>query len=541
MGREPFIAEHLIGERIAGRFVIERQIGSGPLSSAFRARDELLERRVTVKLFHPHHSDDVDVVASQLELATSVARLSHPHIGTVIDRGEHEGLPFVVLEYVRGENLQERIDRYAPLDIHEVIGFGLGIARALAYAHAQGVVHGNLRPENVLISEDRDVKIVDFGGGSYLASLTGAAAYIAPEQRLIEGIQRTPTPLDDIHALGVLLHVALTDTLPVPGRDAAHIELMRPDAPWQLVQVIARATEPDPAMRTSSMQELASELAGIRGRGAAQPGVLPGFVSPEHGLDQSEIQSTPQHSEPWETVPFAPIRPEVGADNSSGSQLTQQRAEPAASRPRNARETRARLLAWSMLLVPLAGVVLIAIVIAGERGQPNTNVDRNGGSIVAQEPVVLTSSGSFDPFSPDPDKTERQDLVGFLIDGQPGTDEDTSWQTEGYEVRLPKAGVGAWVAADDPFAAAELQLRTDLEGWGYEVYATNDPRAARTLDDWTQISQRELAADDGRPVALNTDGVRYRAYLIWITRLAVDTTDTNKLRARIGEVSLRSS
>jgi eukaryotic-like serine/threonine-protein kinase len=162
---ERLTPDQLLGERIAGRFIVERQIGSGPLSSAFRARDERLHRRVTVKLFHPQHPDDIGVVDAQLELAKSVARLSHPNIATVIDRGEHEGMPFIVLEYVRGENLQERIDRYAPLRVAEVVELGQSIARALTYAHAHGVAHGNLRPENVLISEEREVKLVDFGGG----------------------------------------------------------------------------------------------------------------------------------------------------------------------------------------------------------------------------------------------------------------------------------------------------------------------------------------------------------------------------------------
>src|SRR5690606_39140479 len=131
--------ERLIGERIAGRFVVERLIGSGELSTAFRAHDDRLHRRVTVKLFHPRHRDDVQVVESQLAAARAVARLSHEHIAMLIDRGEHDGMPLVVLEYVRGENLQERIDRFAPLAVAEVVSYGLQLARALAYAHGHGV------------------------------------------------------------------------------------------------------------------------------------------------------------------------------------------------------------------------------------------------------------------------------------------------------------------------------------------------------------------------------------------------------------------
>ena len=543
---EVFHPDQLIGERVGGRFVVERLIGTGPLSSAFRARDQLLERRVTVKLFHPQHPDDSAVVDSQLQLASAVARLSHPNIVTVIDRGEHEGLPFVVLEYVRGENLEERIDRFAPLDVGEVIGYGLSIARALAYAHAQGVTHGNIRPVNLLISEDRDIKIVDFGGGSYLASLTGADPYVAPEQRVLEGPHVAPSALDDVYALGVLLHVALTESAPVLGGDTSQLQLMRPDAPNRLVQLVVRATSPDPVSRVASMQEVASELAAIRGRSSSSDAAISGanrFVTPDA---PAAAGSTPEPSStdapalsPWESHAPASI------DHTSQVAVTPFGADDQprrGDRPmlRSGRELRARLLAWSMAIIPLVGVILIAVVIAGERGSAGRRAATADASLAARQTVNLTRASSFDPLTNDSDQTEHQDLVQFLIDGKPGSEINTSWQTEGYEIRLPKAGVGVWVAAGSRVRATELRLRTDLEGWGYQVYATNDPEHATKLSDWTRVSEHTHAAMDKQPVVLNTRGVAYEAYLIWITRLAVDTKDTNKLRARIGEVVIRT-
>lgn len=523
-----FLPERLIGERVAGRFVVERLIGAGPLSSAFRARDQLLERRVTVKLFHPQHPDDSAVVDSQLQLASSVARLSHPNIVTVIDRGEHEGLPFIVLEYVRGENLEERIDRFAPLDVGEVIGYGLSIARALAYAHAQGVTHGNIRPVNLLISEDRDIKIVDFGGGSYLASLTGADPYIAPEQRVVEGPHVAPTALDDVYALGVLLHVALTEAAPVLGGDTSQLQLMRPDAPHRLVQLIVRATSPDPVTRVGSMQEVASELATIRGRAGTHEAVMQrarGFEAQGPDIAMPPVAAPADMTTQVSVTPFA-------ADD-----VPRRVDRPL---PRSGREIRARLLAWSMAIIPLIGVLLIAVVIAGERGSAGRRAAASDASLAARQMVNLTRASSFDPLTTDSDQTEHQDLVQFLIDGKAGTEINTSWQTEGYEIRLPKDGVGVWVAASEPVRATELRLRTDLEGWGYQVYAANDPEHAVKLSDWTRVSEGEHAAEDKQPIVLNTKGVSYEAYLIWITRLAVDTKDTNKLRARIGEVVIRT-
>ena len=193
-----------------------------------------------------------------------------------------------------------------------------------------------------------------------------------------------------------------------------------------------------------------------------------------------------------------------------------------------------------MFVVPLIGVLLVAVVIAGERQKQGRDAGLDSGSLVARHTVDLVRASSFDPLTGDSDKQEHQDLVGFLIDGKPGADVASSWQTEGYELELPKDGVGVWVAAAKPVRATELRMRTDLEGWGFEVYASNDPEHATRLDQWTRVTDREHAADDKKPVVLDTRGKSYEAYLIWVTRLAVDTEDTNKLRARIGEVILRS-
>src|SRR6478735_11790304 len=119
------------------------------MSSVYRAHDRLLERDVALKVLHPQFTADTDYVERFRREARAVAGLSHPNIVTVIDRGEQDGRQFIVFEYVAGENLKELIEREAPLPVHEAVGLGLQVARALAFAHEHGLVHRDVKPQNV--------------------------------------------------------------------------------------------------------------------------------------------------------------------------------------------------------------------------------------------------------------------------------------------------------------------------------------------------------------------------------------------------------
>ena len=123
------------GELIDGRYELEELVGTGGMSSVYRARDTLLERRVALKVLHPHFTEDDAYVERFRREARAVAQLSHPNIVTVIDRGEQEGRQFIVFECVDGENLKELIVREAPLSEQHAVALALQIARALAFAH----------------------------------------------------------------------------------------------------------------------------------------------------------------------------------------------------------------------------------------------------------------------------------------------------------------------------------------------------------------------------------------------------------------------
>src|SRR4051812_33515718 len=144
----------LVGTCLSDRYRLDAQIGAGGMSTVYRTFDLTLERPVAVKLMHREIASDSAQLERFRREARAVARLSHAHIVQVIDAGEDEGRPYIVLEYVEGETLKERIRRMGRLPIDEAIAYAIEIARALGCAHSNGIVHRDIKPQNVLIDAE---------------------------------------------------------------------------------------------------------------------------------------------------------------------------------------------------------------------------------------------------------------------------------------------------------------------------------------------------------------------------------------------------
>src|SRR5215208_604216 len=211
----------VVGEKIAGRYEVEELVGHGGMSSVYRARDSLLERHVALKILHEQYNADDDFVERFKREARSVAQLQHPNIVTVIDRGEADDRQFIVFEYIDGENLKELVVRKGRLDVREALEIAIEVARGLAFAHGQGLVHRDVKPQNVLLNGDGRAKVTDFGiarsvdvdGMTQTGTVLGTSNYIAPEQA-------SGQPVDaqtDVYALGVVLYELLAGEVPFPG------------------------------------------------------------------------------------------------------------------------------------------------------------------------------------------------------------------------------------------------------------------------------------------------------------------------------------
>src|SRR5581483_10212431 len=193
----------------------EELVGTGGMSSVYRAYDRVLERHVALKLLHPHYSEDDEYVQRFLREARTVASLSHPNVVTVIDRGEHDGRQFIVFEYVEGDNLKRLIERHGPAPVERALELAVQIARGLGAAHERGVVHRDVKPQNVLLNGDGQAKVTDFGiareidmqrGMTQTGTVLGTSDYISPEQAQGRHVDEH----SDVYSLGVVLYELLT-------------------------------------------------------------------------------------------------------------------------------------------------------------------------------------------------------------------------------------------------------------------------------------------------------------------------------------------
>jgi serine/threonine-protein kinase len=263
-------------EVIAGRYELLELVGRGGMSTVWKAQDRLLDRTVAIKVLHEQFTQDEEYVERFRREARSVAQLSHPNIVTVIDRGEDGGQQYIVFEYVAGRNLKQLIERQGPLPIRDALLLALQMARALGFAHDRGLIHRDVKPQNVLLNEDGQAKMTDFGiarsvdvdGVTITGTVLGTSEYIAPEQARGQRVDA----LTDVYSLGVVLYELLTGGVPFHGENFVAVALRhvnepppdvlerRPDCPPRVAMAIERAMAKRPEDRFRSMDELVAEL-----------------------------------------------------------------------------------------------------------------------------------------------------------------------------------------------------------------------------------------------------------------------------------------
>src|ERR671921_6873 len=206
----------VIGTLINERYRLEEKIGSGGMSSVYRAFDPMLERWVAIKLMHRDISNDPDQLERFRREARAVAQLNHPHVVTVIDAGEDDGNPYIVFEYVEGETLKERIRRLGRLPVPEAVAYAIEIGRALECAHSNKLVHRDVKPQNVLIDGEGRAKVTDFGIARSLEAegLTGAVPFKADSQVAV-AMKHVKDPLPDIRMRRPEISAALASVVEI--------------------------------------------------------------------------------------------------------------------------------------------------------------------------------------------------------------------------------------------------------------------------------------------------------------------------------------
>jgi serine/threonine-protein kinase len=459
------VSDAILGTTLSGRYRLDARIGRGGMSTVYRAFDTVLERDVAIKLMHRDIASDSSHLERFRREARAVAQLNHPHIVTVIDAGEWApedqdtptpgaevatrwvGTPFIVLEYVAGETLKELIRRDGPLPVPTALAYAIEIARALGAAHAHGIVHRDVKPQNVLLSGEGGAKITDFGIARTLAEegltmdgrVLGTTDYVSPEQALGQAV----TGQSDVYSLGVVLYEMLTGLVPFKGdspvavammhvrEEVPDVQLARPDVSAATGAVVEHACARETAKRYQDMPAMLADLEGALAIETARAG-------------QADSEATAV----LRTLP-APAR---------------------------------RLLPWhirhpgrwAVSLSLLAAVVALALVLALGNAHRGTGVATDVHSGGGLTPVVLAAkaASSYNPFGTGPEHAED---VASVVDG----DVNTSWSTEHYvEATLGKPGLGVQLDAAPGVAARAIELQTPTPGFTAAIYASAHPRAA---------------------------------------------------------------
>ena len=490
----------VIGTRLNGRYRIEDRIGTGGMSTVYRAFDETLERQVAIKLLHGHISEDAPSLERFRREARTVAQLSHPHVVMVIDAGEDDGHPYIVFEHIRGETLKQRIKREGPLPVAEAVAYAIEIGRGLQAAHERNLVHRDVKPQNVLIDDEGRAKVTDFGIALGLESnqLTGAGKvigttdYVSPEQAMGQEV----TGQSDVYSLGIVLYEMLTGNVPFTGDNHVSVAMKhinegmpdvrryRPEVSAVLASLVERATAKDLRTRYASMAGFVKDLEEVLEYESARSGVA------------------------------------TGEATAILSQL------PGAV---SGRRQRRRRIALGLLYVLIAAAVatLAALLVNGEDQQSEPP---NQGDLTS---IQLNENDAFD-YDPSPgDGAERSEAVPLALDGDP----TTAWESERYDTPdfgNIKKGVGLYLDAGRPIVARGIRIVTPKDSWDVRFYAARE-RVPESLNGWTLIGSG--AVDSTRKTfGLDTAGKPARYYLIWITSLTEGATGGSS--AAISEVRL---
>jgi serine/threonine-protein kinase len=479
----------MAAELIAERYELVELVGSGGMSSVYKAHDRLLERDVALKILHPHYGEDGEYVERFRREARAVAQLSHPNIVTVIDRGDDDGRQYIVFELVEGENLKQLIARIGRLPVRRAVELAIATADALAFAHEHGLVHRDVKPQNVLLTPDGETKVTDFGiarslevehGVTQTGTVLGTSNYISPEQAGGKPV----TPATDVYSLGVVLYELLTGEVPFPGENFVAVAMkhinepvpdlaaQRPDAPLRLVAAVERALEKDPKRRFRSMAELAQELR------------------------RCLAELAPSDTERTFVAPTTVVR--------AGGRHTMR------SRRRSA---------WPWLAL-LALVVAAAVAVGIVRGLDDSKKGQGPGSSSEGVALPLTGVGTSDPAG----DGEHDADVPKSTDGDPST----YWYTQSYyngDGSLGKAGVGIVLEAPRTAAARSITVTTDTPGYTAQILAGGSPTGPFVEDSASNtVNARTTFELHGR-------GARY--YVVWITNLgAHQSVHVNEVTAR---------
>ena len=262
------------GVFIADRYEIIDRVGSGGMSDVYRAKDHILGREVAIKILKQEFSEDATFVAKFRTEAQSAAGLEHPNIVNIYDVGSENGMYFIVMEYVEGITLKTYIEKKGQLNFKEAISIAIQVGRGIEAAHQKGIIHRDIKPQNIIISTEGKVKVTDFGiaraasSNTIHADLMGSVHYSSPEQArngFVDG-------KSDIYSLGIVMYEMVTGRVPFDGDNTVAVAIQHlqeemvapsayaPDLPISLEKIILKATMKKADRRYPTISDMLVDL-----------------------------------------------------------------------------------------------------------------------------------------------------------------------------------------------------------------------------------------------------------------------------------------
>ncbi|MCB8981721.1 MAG: serine/threonine protein kinase [Ardenticatenaceae bacterium] len=324
-----------------GRYELLERIGSGGMSVVYKAQDRALGRIVAVKMMHESFTSDSGFLKRFQQEAHAAANLAHPNIVTVHDIGQDEYKHFIVMEFVEGKTLKEIIRSYKgePMPIGRALDLIIQVCNGIGYAHRANLVHCDVKPQNIIVTVDDQVKVADFGIARAISTATqvqpvsqvwGTPQYFSPEQAAGD----TPTPASDVYSIGVILFEMLTGQLPFAAESHTAMALkhlhtppplvneLNPAIPTQLAQIVNKLLSKEPAGRYRTAGQLGRILSTYRQRSQEETGpIYPPMSATQQPLtrpqapavpvaeQKTEIFQRPSQTDDNEAITRPPMRP----------------------------------------------------------------------------------------------------------------------------------------------------------------------------------------------------------------------------------------
>jgi serine/threonine protein kinase len=549
--------EHIINER----YRIDKAIGRGGMAVVYKAFDLVLKRPVAVKILHQQFANNAHFIERFRREAYSAASLIHTNITTIYDTGCVNGMYYIVMEYVNGKTLKQIIDERAPLSVHEAVDIARQIAKALKQAHSRGIIHRDIKPQNILVTEEGIVKVTDFGiaramampGLTQTGKILGTARYISPEQATGQQADER----SDLYSLGVIMHEMLSGKPLFEGNSSVemaekHVKEkppslldLNPAVPLHLEIIVGRLLRKEPDERYHSAGRLLDDLSMWESNEKHNLMLEESARNQEWARSQRQ-NSRGKHAAKSERTTRKAGKPDSAKAVQKSTPLSKQaREERGNNRKKDQEKQRTKRkkltpFAKALGMVVTTGTVgaLLGVVwfgiIAEPSGETLTQKIMKQQAALEKKRVAVegVKVGKVEPreiadYDPLGDGEENPSQVSRIMDGN----DRTAWSTNTYRTAVfsgLKEGAGIYLDFGNVQNVQEMTINA-TPGWSGEVRGSND------RSEW--ITLHTIKNADGR-TPLSLDDSNYRYYLLWITELpSLD----GKYRCKVFEVQTRGA